>query len=173
MKVELLKYPTEQDWLLCKQCTLNTVGKTSTKLPTDEWKIKILESEHSPIRTLNFCIKMEIPYWVSVHFCRHKFGVEHFVSTQRDDRHPEYTMSRGKLPQDAIVSHVMFLNAQALANICHKRLCNQASPETREVMQAIVKEVLKVCPEFKTVLVPNCVYRGGRCTEFYPCKKTK
>ena len=34
MKVELIKYPTEQDWLWVKQCTLNTVGKklkSSTK----------------------------------------------------------------------------------------------------------------------------------------------
>ena len=58
--VEILKYPTEEDWMLCKRCTLNTVGKDSTKLPTDEWKHKLLMSEHSPIRTLNFCIKTYI-----------------------------------------------------------------------------------------------------------------
>ncbi len=34
-KVEILKHPTEEDWMLCKKCTLNTVGKDSTKLPTD------------------------------------------------------------------------------------------------------------------------------------------
>ena len=39
-KVEILKYPTESDWMWCKTCTLNTVGKTSTKLPTNEWKEK-------------------------------------------------------------------------------------------------------------------------------------
>ena len=81
-KVEILKHPTEEDWMLCKRCTLNTVGKDSTKLPTDEWKHKLLLSEHSPIRTLNFCIRMEIPYFVSVHYVRHFTGVTHFV--QRD-----------------------------------------------------------------------------------------
>lgn len=66
-EVEIIKYPTDDDWMLCKKCTLNTVGKNTTKLPTEEWKHKLLMSEHSPIRTLNFCIKMTIPYYVSVH----------------------------------------------------------------------------------------------------------
>ena len=67
IKVEIIKYPTDEDWLFCKQCALNTIGKNSTKLPSDEWKAKILNAEHSPIRTLWFAFKMEIPYWVSVH----------------------------------------------------------------------------------------------------------
>ena len=156
MKVEILKYPTEEDWLLCKRVTLNTVSKDSTKMPSDEWKVKLLEAEHSPVRTLNFCIKMiDIPYFVSVHFVRHKFGVEHFVTSQRNDRQTKY--DRNKAPQDAPVTHIMYLNAQSLINIAHKRLCFQASKETRELMNLIVEEVLKTNPEFKTVLVPNCV----------------
>ena len=116
---------------------------------------------------------MEIPYWVSVHFCRHKFGVEHFVSTQRDDRHPEETILRADKPQGEIVSHVMYINAQELMHMARKRLCNQASPETREVMQMIVKEVLKTNPEFKGLLVPACDYQGGQCNEFFPCYQNK
>ncbi len=169
MKVEMIKHPNDDDWLFCKQCTLNTIGKTITKLPTDEWKIKLLESEHSPIRTLWFAFKMEIPYYVSTHFVRHKFGVEHFVQTQRNDRQDKY--DRTKAPQDTLVSHIMYVNAQELANMAHVRLCKQASKETREVMEMIVSEVLKTNPEFKTVLVPKCKYRNGKCTEFFPCPK--
>lgn len=169
MKVEIIKHPTDEDWLFCRQCTLNTIGKKTTKLPTDEWKIKLLRSEHSPIRTLWFAFRMEIPYWVSVHYCRHKFGVEHFVSTQRDDRNPEETVSRADKPQGEIVSHTMVINAQELMHMARKRLCNQASPETREVMQMIVNEVLKTNPEFKEFLVPACKYQGGVCHEFVPC----
>jgi hypothetical protein len=169
MKVEMIKHPNDDDWLFCKQCTLNTIGKTTTKLPTDEWKIKLLESEHSPIRTLWFAFKMEIPYYVSTHFVRHKFGVEHFVQSQRNDRQDKY--DRNKAPQDTLVSHIMYVNAQELANMAHVRLCKQASKETREVMQMIVLEVLKTNPEFKTVLVPKCEYRNGKCTEFFPCPK--
>jgi hypothetical protein len=165
--VELLKYPTEEDWMLCKLCTLNTVGKTSTKLPTAEWRHKLLMSEHSPIRTLNFCIKMVIPYYVSVHFCRHFIGVTHFVQSQRNDRQENY--DRTKAPQDSPVSHMMYINAQELMFMSRRRLCMQASPETRAVMQEIVRLVEEQCPEFVGTLEPMCSYRGGRCTEFNPC----
>ena len=166
-KVEILKHPTDEDWMWCKTCTLNTVGKTSTKLPTAEWKHKILEAGHSPIRELWFGIKMQIPYYVSVHFVRHHIGVNHYVQTQRNDRQGNY--DRTKATQDTMVSHVMSINAQELIFMSHKRLCSQASAETRAVMKEICKQVEELFPEFIGLLVPECVYRGYTCTEFYPC----
>lgn len=169
MNIEILKYPTEEDWLWCKTCTLNTVGLKNIKNgPTDEWKTKILEAEHSPIRELNFGIRMEIPYFVSVHLVRHHIGVNHYVQTQRDDRTKDKT-PRAEKPQGAMVSHIMSINAQELIFLAHKRLCFQASKETREVVEEICKKVVEVCPEFKNVLVPLCYYRNGKCTEFNPC----
>lgn len=167
-KVELLKYPTDKDWEWVKTCTLNTVGKKSLTKPTDEWKKKLIESEHSPIRELWFGIRMQIPYFVSVHFVRHHIGVNHYVQTQRTDR---TGVNRDELPQGEFVSHVMSVNAQELVFMAHKRLCKQASEETRQVMKMIVDEVIKVCPQMKSVLVPLCVYRNGKCTEFFPCSK--
>ena len=41
----MIKHPTDEDWLFCKQYTLNTIGKTTTKLPTNEWKEKLLKSD--------------------------------------------------------------------------------------------------------------------------------
>lgn len=171
MKVELIKHPTEQDWMWVKTCTLNTVGKASTSLPTEEWKAKLIAAEHSPLRELWFGIRMEIPYWVSVHFVRHHIGVNHYVQSQRNDRQTEY--DRTAAPQSQIVSHIMSINAQELVFMAHKRLCGQASPETRRVMQMIVEEVLKTNPEFKDVLVPLCEYRGGLCTEFHCCGRNR
>ena len=167
MKVEVLKYPTEQDLLWCKQCTLNTVGLKTTKQPTEEWLKTLVEAEHSPIRELWFGIRMEIPYWVSVHFVRHHIGVNHYVSTQRNDRQSKY--DRNIATQGEIVSHIMSVNAQELIFIAHKRLCNQASVETRQVMRMICNEVIKVAPYMKDVLVPLCVYRNGKYTELKPC----
>lgn len=172
MKVEILKHPTEEDWRYVRKCTLNTVGKTSTNDPTDEWKVKLLKAEHSPIRELWFGIKMQIPYYVSVHFVRHHIGVNHYVQTQRDDR-TNSDIPRAEKPQGAMVSHIMSINAQELMFLAHKRLCNQASPETRQVTQEICKKVIEVCPEFKDLLVPLCYYRGGLCTEFNPCGYNK
>lgn len=113
---------------------------------------------------------MEIPYWVSVHFVRHHIGVNHYVQTQRSDR---TGTPRDNKPQGEMVSHIMAINAQELINMSHKRLCKQASKETRHVMQLIVQEVTKVAPYLKPVLVPLCVYRNGECTEMFSCKETK
>ena len=173
MKVKLIKYPTEQEWLWVKYCTLNTVGKKlkSNVAQVDyDWKVKLLEAEHSPIRELWFGIRMEIPYWVSVHFVRHHIGVNHYVQTQRTDR---TGVNRDELKQGELVSHIMSVNAQELVFMTHKRLCKQASYETRQVMQMIVDEVIKVCPEMKSILVRLCVYRNGKCTEMFSCKELK
>ena len=167
MKVEILMHPTEEDWQLAKTCTLVTVSKSSNIPPTDEWKVKLLKAVHSPVRTLQFCFRLtDIPYWVSVHLVRHVHATP-FVSTQRDDRQTKY--ERGKAPQDAPVTMCWYMNAEELMTISHKRLCRQASKETREVVQAICDAVIEVNPEFKDLLVPNCVYRGGLCTEFNCC----
>ena len=170
MKIEILKYPNYQDLLWCKKCTLNTVGiKLSSKAKVDEeWIERLIKAEHSPIRELWFGIKMEIPYWVSVHFVRHHIGVNHYVQTQRSDR---TGINRDEKPQGEIVSHIMSVNAQELMFMAHKRLCKQASKETREVMQEIVKQVIEVAPYMKDVLVPLCVYRNGKCTEMFSCKE--
>lgn len=165
--VEILKYPNDDDWMLCKRCTLNTVGKDSVKMPTEEWKKKLILSEHSPIRTLNFCIKMNIPYFVSVHFCRHFTGVTHFVQSQRNDRQDKY--DRNNAPQSSFVSHMMYINAQELMFMARRRLCTQADPYTRMVMKEICELVIEKCPEFDGALEPMCSYRGGRCTEFNCC----
>jgi hypothetical protein len=55
--------------------------------------------------------------------------------------------------------------------IANKRLCKQASEETRSVVKAMCNEVLKVCPEFYGLLVPMCLHNGGVCHEIFSCKK--
>ena len=171
-KVEILRYPKADDWMWAKTCALNTVSKTAVNMPTEEWKEKLIKSEHSPIQELWFGIRMQIPYYVSVHFVRHKIGVNHYVSTQRDDRTNDI-IPRANKPQGAMVSHIMSINATELVNVAHVRLCFQAEKDTREVIKEIRRQVIEICPEFKDVLVPKCYYRGGLCTEFNPCGYNK
>ena len=171
MKVEIVKYPTEADWLLAKQCTLVTVGKDSDKPASEKFKKDLLRARHSPIRELKFVFRLtDIPYWVSVHLCRH-IHAQPYVKTQRNDRQNEY--DRGKAPQDAPVTMMWSMNAEALITIANKRLCNLASKETREIIRKICEEVVKVCPEFKDELVPMCVRNGGVCYEMFPCGERK
>ena len=136
------------------------------KEPSSRWKKRILLAEHSPIRKLVFSWKwLNLPYWVSVHFVRHKFGIEHFVSTQRTDRTGE---DRTAKTQDAPVVHECTANAQAVMFISRRRLCRQASPETRAAWRLVVDEIAAREPEVASCCVPECVYRGF-CPEFKPC----
>lgn len=164
MKVELIKHPSVEDWILCKQCALVTIGKDSITEPTTQWKHSILKARHSPIRVLNFTFKLQIPYWVSVHLCRHVHA-QPFVRSQRNDRQDSY--DRNEAPQNAPVTMLWHMNAEELMVIANKRLCKQASKETREVVCEMCKEVLQKCPEFENLLVPMCEY--GRCNEMFPC----
>ena len=168
IKVEMIKHPTDEDWLFCKQCALNTIGKNSTTLPSDEWKIKILKAEHSPIRTLWFAFKITAPYYCVMHFVRHKIGCEHFVTSQRDDRNNN-DIPRAEKSQGEFVDYILYINAQELMFMARRRLCNQASEETRYVMNLIKQKVIKTNPEFKSVLIPMCIYQGGMCPEFHSC----
>ena len=166
MSVEIIRHPTNDDWARCYNLALNTCGKDVEKTPAEKWKQDILIAEHSPIRTLMFTIKMKVPYWVSVHFCRHKIGVEHYVSSQRNDRQDDY--DRNKAPQDALVTHIMDVNAQGLINIIRARTCGNAANETRQVAWMIRDLVVKDNPEFMVVLGPKCVYTKG-CHEMKSC----
>ena len=172
MKVELVKYPTDEDYLWAKQCALGTVGKETDKVPTPEWKHRILEARHSPIRDLMFrFVLRDIPYFVSVHMVRHHIGVNWYVQSQRNDRQNKY--DRNAARQDAPVTVRMSINAEELMVIANKRLCNLASPETRALVRMICDEVLKVCPEFEGLLGPFCKFHGGVCHEMYPCNRSK
>jgi hypothetical protein len=150
-------------WLQAKEAALNTVSKKlmGTKGPTDTWKKRMLLCEHSPIRLLTEKWTWKgLKSWVSVHFVRHKFGIEHFVSTQRNDRTGK---ERGM--QDAPVNHMCVANAQAIINISRKRLCAQAHAETRA---AWVEALVGMDQMLQEVCVPECVYRGF-CPEAKCC----
>ena len=164
--VRILEYPTERDWVNVKRRALVTVGKSSESAPTREWRKRLLEARHSPIRYLRFSFYLEIPYWVSVHLCRH-IHAQPYVRSQRNDRQDEY--DRNAARQDQVVSMIWDMNAEELMVIANKRLCNKASVETREIVLMMCKQAKLVCSELKGLLVPSCSYNGGVCHEMHSC----
>ena len=159
MKTEILKI--KGDWMEVVDDCRTTVGKESLgKEPSKAFKRAILLSEHSPIRDL--IVKWHwagIKSWVATHWVRHKF--EKFVKTQRTDR---TGIDRDELPQGEPVNMTCEANAQHLIDASRKRLCFQASTETREYAEDLKTTLGKVEPEIADVLVPNCIYRCG-CPE--------
>lgn len=167
MNITVLEYPTDKDWLEVKRRALVTAGLHIKTPPTEKWKKDILNARHSPIRRLRFSFLLEeIPSWVSVHLVRHVHA-QPYVRSQRNDRQSNY--DRNKAPQDAPVDMIWDMNAEQLMVIANKRLCMQASTETRQLVEEICKKVVDLCPEFADFLVPICDYHGGVCHEMYPC----
>lgn len=155
------------NWLDVKQAAMTTIGKARLGThPDDAWKKRALLAEHSMIRRMRFSwVWVDLKSWVSVHFVRHKVGIDHFVSTQRTDR---TGINRDELRQDAPVRHECEANAQALINISRKRLCSLAAPDTRRAWEEVKREVARRDPVMASVMVRECVYRGF-CPEFNSC----
>lgn len=169
MEVKLTK--VKGDWEEVANRARTTVGKEELgKEPSDNFKRRILMAEHSPIRGLIYCFKISnLKSWVATHLVRHHVGVEKWVRTQRTDR---TGVDRDELPQGALVEMELEANAQALINMSRKRLCSQASPETREVMKDIKTEVSKRDEFLARIMVKECVYRGF-CPEMQSCEYDK
>lgn len=167
IKVCMTEHPDDRDWCAVKRRALVTMGYSKVVTPPDHaWKHSMLEARHSPIRRLRFSFDITCPYWVSVHLCRH-IHAQPYVRSQRNDRQDNY--DRNSAPQDAPVNMIWDMNAEELMVIANKRLCNQASEETRYVVQLMCEQVLASHPEFMGLLVPACAYNGGVCHEIHPC----
>ena len=165
MKIENLTI--RGTWREVADAARTTVGmEKGEREPSSAWKRRMLLAEHSPIRQL--CVQWKwrgLKYWVSVHFVRHKVGIEHFVRTQRTDRTGK---DRDQIAQSATVDHECLANAQAIINISRKRLCRQASPETQAAWRMFLEALAAQEPELAGVCVPECVYRGF-CPEIKCC----
>ena len=163
MKTEIIKI--KGDWCEVVDDCRATVGKKGLgKEPSEKFKRAILIAEHSPIRDISVKWRWSsMPHWVTVHWVRHKW--EKFVRTQRADR---TGIDRTKLPQDEPQDFTGEANTQHLIDTWRKRLCYQASPETREYAEDFKAALHEAEPEIADILVPNCVYRGG-CPEMTTC----
>jgi len=162
MKVTVAKITTLTDAHLAIESTMRSGFAAKCSLD------QLYRWEHSPSRTQLFWINMlNIPTKVSVHLVRHAaVGQQHFVMSNRSDRGGA---GDDQVTRNSPVNHRMLLNAQHLIDMSRKRLCFQASAETRTVMLAIWDAVLRIDIDLANYMVPNCVYRGGYCCEPKPC----
>lgn len=173
MTVTLTKAPTNEEWNEVKRRALVTAGFTKVvNPPSIEWRHRMLEARHSPIRFLTISFDLfDVPYWLTNELCRHHVGVEKFVKSQRNDRQKEY--DRNAARQDAPVNMIMDFNAEGFLTFCNKRLCNKASKEMRELVDEMKNQLIERCPEFKGLVVPMCFNNGFVCHELEPCGMCK
>lgn len=155
------------DWRRVKNHCRTTDNKEFTEIDATEiFKKKLLVSEHTPIRLLEFDWTWKnIYYWLSTEWSRHKF--EKFISTQRDDRLID-DIPRNDKPQGALVNFDGYANMQQAIDGWRKRLCDQATDDARELAEDFKATLHETHPLESDVLVPNCIYRMG-CPEFTCC----
>ena len=165
MYCELLKI--KGNWREVADSSRTTVNLEPGKgEPGAGWKRRMLLCEHSPIRQIMVSAKWHgLKSWVSVHLVRHKIGIEHWVRSQRSDR---TGIDRDMLVQGNEVEHEILASTQAVIAISRKRLCNQASNETKEAWQSLLDAIRPELPELVDVCVPDCIYRGW-CYEYKSC----
>lgn len=65
------------------------------------------------------------------------------------------------------------INAEAIMNMSHKRLCTMASFETREIWGKVLHEISKVDSDLVKFCVMPCVANGGICREPKGCGYNK
>ena len=159
MKIIVRKLTDES---LAQEACAFTTGKEQSSISL----YRLYPAMHSTVRTQLFWIKMyDIPTFVSVHIVRHAPGINHYVKSNREDL-PGFTGDLGRMQP---VNHAMLLNAEALINIAHKRLCNKAHELTRAVVEEIRKQIFLIDPTLGQLMVPMCEYRNGLCSELKPC----
>ena len=159
-------------WIRALNAARWTVGKVEplTKEPTDKFKISILMPQHSPIRMVEYDIKIiGIPYCNATHFIRHHLGIEKFQCTLRDNRNEEID-DRRKLPQDYPVNLWISANADAIISVSRRRLClSKPDAVTQNIWLMVRAEMQKTDPVMARFMVKDCVYRGF-CAETPCCK---
>lgn len=166
MRVEIRRVTSWERVLNACRMTVNK--NYLEKEPSEDFKKKLIRSEHSPLRMLEFDITIyDVPYWIHTELCRHHIGTEKFVTTSRPDR-TKSGITRHEMPQDALVSMTLSMNAQAIINVSRVRLCRMAAEETRRVWEDVVAELAKIEPMLADACVRNCVYRSN-CPEITPC----
>lgn len=155
------------DWQDILNDCRSTVGKEGLNIePSEKFKKDILISEHSPIRSISIrWMWVSIKSWVATHWSRHKW--ECFIETRRSDR---TGIDRDKLTQDELVNFIGEANIQHHIDSWRKRLCRQASEDTRVLAVGHKMELHGREPEISDVLVPNCIYRCG-CPEINKCPR--
>ena len=64
--------------------------------------------------------------------------------------------ARMVLPNACCTELYLTMNARALIESSHLRLCNRAQEEIRDMFGYMKKEVMDVCPEVAKLMVPSC-----------------
>lgn len=90
------------------------------------------------------------------------------IITALDEMETEVKSWANKFDRYAPTDLLGVLNAEAIINMSHKRLCTKASLDTRAIWAQVVNAIRDIDPDLANHCVPQCVYCGF-CSEPKGC----
>lgn len=81
----------------------------------------------------------------------------------------EIRLLPGKFDRYAPTDLACVINAEAIINMSHKRLCSKASKETREIWENVIALIEEIDPDLAKHCVKPCVASCGLCREPKGC----
>jgi thymidylate synthase ThyX len=162
----LIKIIKTKDWDFVLEAALYTQGKEPIHVfPSEAWKKKTVIAQHSPLRQLEFMVKIEhVPNFIHNHLVRH-VHLQPYIRTMREDL---TGVSSDKITRNTHNNGMYIINAQEVINVSKARLCHKASKETREVWEAVVNDLSNIEPLLASMCVPKCICQGY-CDEYQTC----
>ncbi len=171
-KITILKNNIDWD-IIYKACQITRGKKDTSFFDLDEnkqkeFKLKLIKSEHSPIRIGEIVVLFEnVKSFVVFEFDRHKVGCEFFEKSNRCDF--SQILEDEDINRNTPIDFIAIFNMQAILNISKQRLCNKAHPEARYLWSKVKNEISKIEPELASLMLPKCKFYNV-CNEFKSCK---
>lgn len=141
------------------------------EFPSEQWKKRLLYSEHSPLREPRVYLTIEMYNKTQNHLVRHSTGMVWYVSTLRTDLKNSNDLAVHRLTERTAV---LSINIAGLLKMARTRLCIKSEEATRNIMKSIVDAVVDADPTLfmeGNMFYPDC----SRCKEnaFSDCHGTK
>lgn len=175
MKIRIINTDPIFDY---KHSCLVTKGKDVTKVsfPSDpfEWWVRQICTEHSTLRSIHFVITDTAPKSCVMQIIRATKG---HPQPEVQSSRPDWTgQERSTNPYEHKLFQMEFTPESFLA-MCRQRLCYKTEPLTRNMVKEWVEQMKSDSdPLIKAIgycAEPQCMYRGGVCSELESCGKFK
>lgn len=86
------------------------------------------------------------------------FDIQTYISNKKNNKERANEQARYVLPMATHSAVCIGFTIEALIHLCHKRLCTRTEDVHRQLVNLIKEETLKILPELKEYLVPQCQY---------------
>lgn len=151
--------------------TQNPNTEWTGEFPSEQWKKRLLYSEHSPLREPRVYLTVEMYNKSQNHLVRHSTGMMWYISTLRTDLKNSNDVEVHRLTERTAV---LSINLAGLLQMARTRLCFKTEEATRKVMKSIVDTVVDADPTLfmeGNMFYPDC----SRCREnaFSDCMGTR